>query len=253
MSLRTDGVIVAEYSERVLPLATASLGEEFRYQSLPLCVIDAVFSISISYTIVQRVVFRYCKYTNQGRVRLGEALPSVVEQESITAFCGRPEQVDPASMAIEVYGSRNRTSPRNGILKSDAVARFAGCLSSHGVDYLQDVSRVADSTKFENDIRRIPGQLSGLSLKYFWMLAGSEQFVKPDRMVLRFLASALSREVSTGDAMPLLQAACERLAGRHPSLTPRLLDHEVWKYQRGREKPGAKCSPTGRAAGSLEI
>jgi len=232
MGLEADGATVAAYAERLLPLNAASLGEEYRYQSLPLCVIDAVFSISIKYAIVQNVVARYCAHTAQRRVRAGTSLPPTSEQESITAFCERPKQADSAGMAERVYGSRNRTSPRSGILKADAVARFAGCLRSHGVEYLQDVPRVADSARFEAEIRAIPGQGSGLSLQYFWMLAGSDQFIKPDRMVLRFLTAALSREVPVREAGPLLRTACEQLTGRHPNLTPRLLDHEVWKHQR---------------------
>ena len=135
-------------------------------------------------------------------------------------------------MAKQVYGSRNLTSPRGGILKSQATLLFAKCLKAHSIEFIQDVPRVAQNTKFESDIRAIPGQRSGLSLQYFWMLAGSDDFIKPDRMVLRFLATALDRDVSVLEASPLLRAVCQHLASNYPKLTPRLLDHEIWKYQR---------------------
>jgi hypothetical protein len=61
MGLDSDAIEVAEHCERVLPLATASLGNEFYYQSLPLCVIDAVFSIGVRYEGVQNVIKRYCQ------------------------------------------------------------------------------------------------------------------------------------------------------------------------------------------------
>jgi hypothetical protein len=52
-------------------------------------------------------------------------------------------------------------------------------------------------------------------------------------MVLRFLESALSRSVADKEeAKSLMIAACQQLVAKHPHLTPRLLDHEVWKYQR---------------------
>jgi hypothetical protein len=41
-------------------------------------------------------------------------------------------------------------------------------------------------------IETIPGQGSGISFKYFSMLAGNGNYVKPDRMVKRFVADALS-------------------------------------------------------------
>ena len=44
-------------------------------------------------------------------------------------------------------------------------------------------------------MRAIPGQRSGISLTYFFMLAGSDDLVKPDRMLGRFLRGCLSHEV----------------------------------------------------------
>ena len=64
------------------------------------------------------------------------------------------------------------------------------------------------------------------------MLAGSDEFIKPDRMILRFLFSALGRQVSPVEAQLLLHGATQQLRRSYPELTPRLLDHEVWKYQR---------------------
>lgn len=234
MNLDSDAMTVASYVEQVLPLENASLSEEYHYQSLPLCVIDAVFSIGVRYAGTRRVVSRYCEFTKQQRIRPGDTLPPVSDQESISNFCDRPEQTDPALMATQVYGSRQRTSSKNGILKADAVARFAQCLRAQGIEFIQDVSRVAHSAQFEAEIRDIPGQRSGISLQYFWMLAGSDDFIKPDRMVLRFLQTALNRSVTVREANGLLRAACGKLVEKHPQLTPRLLDHEVWKYQRNR-------------------
>jgi hypothetical protein len=45
---------VAQYAERVLPLHSASLGDEYYYQSLPLCVIDAVYSTGVRYARAER-------------------------------------------------------------------------------------------------------------------------------------------------------------------------------------------------------
>ncbi len=177
MSQDSDALVVAAYAEKMLRLDEAKLGEEYYYKSLPLCVIDAVFSIGVRYKGTQNVVDRYCKYTNQQRIRVGDELPAVSEQESISAFCARPEQGDPPLMAEGVYQSRQRTSSKNGILKTEAVQRFAQCLRSQGVEYLQDVPRVADSEQFKTDVQAIPGQRSGISLQYFWMLAGWEEFI----------------------------------------------------------------------------
>jgi hypothetical protein len=242
MALDSDAMTVAVYAERVLPLA-ASLGDEYYYQGLPLCVIDAVFSIGVRYSGTRQLVARYCEYTQQRRLRVGKDLPPTAEQEAVTTFCDRPEQADPSRMAERAYGNRQRTSTKNGILKAEAAIRFAGALRSHGVEFLQDVPRIADSACFEADIRSIPGQGSGISLQYFWMLAGADDFIKPDRMVLRFLQSALSRSVPVQEASSLLRSACRQLAAKYPALTPRLIDHEVWKYQRTASAAESSSAP----------
>ena len=89
----------------------------------------------------------------------------------------------------------------------------------------------------ERAVRAIPGQGSGVSLRYFWMLAGSDDFVKPDRMVLRFLQAALGRPVPVAEAQRLLSDAAEQLKAKYAHLTPRLLDYAVWQYQRQQASP----------------
>ena len=82
-------------------------------------------------------------------------------------------------MIGEIYRNRLRllppviaanTSTRRGILKSEAVLHFSRVLHQHGVDYLQDVDSIIGSKDFEADIRQIPGQRSGTSLRYFYNL-----------------------------------------------------------------------------------
>ena len=140
-------------------------------------------------------------------------------------------------MANRVYRNRQRTSSRGGILKAEAALRFASCLRRHGIETFQDLPSVATHPGFEAEIRAITGQGSGISLKYFRMLVGSDELIKPDRMILRFLSKTLGREVGVEEAQDLLRAACTQLQERHPGLTPRLLDYVIWKFQRDWSEP----------------
>lgn len=185
MSKADDVAAVANLCQRVLPLANATLSDEYRYLSLPLCVLDAVFSINAKYDSTRQVVVRYCKYTGQDRIRPSAILVPQAQQESISTFCSRPEQTKPEAMAADVYRNRQRTSTRGGLLKAEAALRFAQVLQTFGVEYLQDVPKVSNDAAFQAAICAIPGQRSGVSLQYFWMLAGSDAFIKPDRMVTR--------------------------------------------------------------------
>jgi len=235
--MNNDIEVIAAHADKVLPLGSARLGGEYYYQSLPLCIIDAVYSIGVRYEGVRNVVARYCDHFNLRRTRKTKgAFPPVHEQESVTSFCEKVERIGPVAMAADVFRNRHRTSARNGILKADAVHRFALALRRHGIDYLQDIPRFPGSADLAMDILSIPGQASGISLQYFFMLAGSDDVIKPDRMILGFLKSVLGRSVSTAQAQELLSAVAERLRANYPHLTPRLLDHEVWKYQR--DQPG---------------
>jgi hypothetical protein len=64
--------------------------------------------------------------------------------------------------------------------------------------------------------------------------------VKPDRMVIRFLAAALSveeRSVAPDRAVALVQAAA-----KHFGIDQRALDHEIWEYQSGKRSGHDKVS-----------
>ena len=46
---------------RDLSSADLTLPDEYRYASLPLCVIDAVYSIGVTYEVTRRTVTRWCE------------------------------------------------------------------------------------------------------------------------------------------------------------------------------------------------
>lgn len=225
--------VIAKYADKVLPLDTASLSDEYYYQSLPLCVIDSVYSIGVRYKSVQNVISRYCSYYGLPRIREDRRLiPSIEDQESISEFCEQVRVVGVETMADEVFKNRQRTSPQSGILKADAAFQFAAALCEFGIEYLQDVPKAIGNDGLKRAIENIKGQGSGVSWKYFLMLAGSDDLIKPDRWVWRFVRSALNYSVSDNELVPLAQEAARKLNQMYPNLSPRLLDHEIWKYQR---------------------
>lgn len=217
-----------------LPITTGRLGDEYHYQSLPLCIVDAVFSIGVRYESVRAVVDRYCDFAGARKYRSSSSggFPPPEHQESVTRFCQRFEETGLERMTAEVFRNKQRTSTTGGILKTAAVLQFASVLRTHGVEYLQDVGTALASERVADELRDIPGQRSGISLRYFFMLAGSDELIKPDRMVLRFLERSLRRPVSVDEATPLLAGAVTLLRRTNPVLTPRLLDYLVWDFQR---------------------
>jgi hypothetical protein len=81
-------------------------------------------------------------------------------------------------------------------------------------------------TAVESAIHAVPGQGSGLSWDYFRMLS-TEDLVKADRMVLRFVAAAIGHAASRELASSLVRNAAMVLRAKYPQMTPRLLDGAI--------------------------
>ncbi len=220
-----------------LDLSESLNPEEYAYQSLPLCILDAVFSINAKYESTRNVVERYCRHYRLRQVRKDPlCLPPVEEQEPISDFVEKVANLGPEKFAGMVLANRQRTSTKNGIMKSEAALRFALALKLHKVEYFQDVGKIQGKEDFENAVMAIPGQHTGITVRYFYMLAGSDDFVKPDRMILGFLRDQLGERLSQDEAQKVLSEASDALKPEYPHLTTKTLDHHIWRYQRQQGK-----------------
>ncbi|AEJ38290.1 hypothetical protein TPY_0063 [Sulfobacillus acidophilus TPY] len=228
-----DAERLAEYMERTLPLRDLRLGNEYRYAHLGLALVDAVFSVGIKYTTTSRVVARYARYQRLTLFRPNETeWPSVKDQEPLDALVALGERLGPQRLADEVFQNRNRTSSSGGILKAEAVIQAARVFTDHGVRYFQDLPKAAANSAVEAAFRAIPGQASGVSWAYFWMLAGDDNLIKPDRHVLTYLETALGGPIGLERALAVIRGAAALLQPDYPAVTPRRLDYAIWNYQR---------------------
>ena len=66
------------------------------------------------------------------------------------------------------------------------------------------------------------------------MLAGNDNMIKPDRMISRFLFGILKRKLSLEEMHEAIGSAHDILAKDYHNLTPRHLDHMIWRYQRAK-------------------
>jgi hypothetical protein len=228
-----DAVRIATRAADKLPLSGAALTDVYYYASLPLCVLDAIFSIGVRYESTEAVVRRYCDYYRLPRIRPSrETLPRRAGQESVSGFITHVETVGPTAFAETVVRNRQRTSARGGVLKAEAVLEFARVLRTHGIEYFDQLPAFDEGSDLHRALRGVRGQSSGISVGYFWMLAGSDDLVKPDRMILGFLRDTLGRTIAPAAAGQVIRDAVGLLQQTFPHLTPRLLDFEIWKFQR---------------------
>ncbi len=240
----SDADLVYERALQTLPVVKARLPDDYFYAGLPLCAIDAVWSLGVNFKSVLNVAGRYCEKTGVPRFRRPDEIPVV--QETVSGLVAlldalnaeQPTNAEPGQLAASdrLFDNRKPTSHQSGILKADAVRRFAVVLRDHGLERLEDalemIATPAANDDIEKAIRAIPGQGSGISLDYFWMLAGDDSRIKPDTMVTRFLEETLGRKVKKGEPLCLLTLVSADLEGYNPHMTPRLLDHLIWRWQR---------------------
>ena len=242
--MTTDAAAIerlAACCEAHLPLTQAT--PPGYYHSLPLCMLDAVFSIGVRYEAAFAVVSRYAAHRGISAAEL-PALPPTDEQVTTSAFLDDYAHHGVDGMADRILCNRQRTSPRNGILKAAAVERWAKVLAEAGIETMQDakgefVSSGGDlpDPAIEEALLATPGQRSGMSLEYFILLLGDEMRIKPDRRIKAFLDAALGAHVEdNARVIHLLQQTCARLAPSYRNLTPRRLDKLIWEQQRARNR-----------------
>jgi hypothetical protein len=222
---------------KLIGLHEARLPDEYYYASLPLCVVDAVFSIGVRYESTRRTVRNWCD-SQTPAWRMIDRSPRSEQrrsQHTLEEFLGLLKGRDFRSLAQREFNNSQRTSSTNGILKAEATYMFAVALHHAGINDFGDTQEMTRLEKVRPTIIWIKGQGSGLSFDYFLMLSGCDAHVKADRMVRRFVANALgTTDVSAITAQQLVLEACEELKAHFPNLKPRLLDYEIWSYQRAR-------------------
>lgn len=225
------------------------LAEEYYYGHLACCVLDAVHSMGVRYESARQVPSRYCATYGLNRLRDNTAaLPAIGAQEPLSALVARIEDLGVECFASQVVRNRQRTSAVNGILKVDAVHRVARCLLHAGIETFQDLARAGSEPALEDAIRKIPGQGSGISWRYFCMLAGDDQQVKPDRHIMGFFAVFTQVAWSTEQAVDLVRQLCEHDVLQDCHLTPRSLDYAIWHWQRAQGRAsGGMCQAAAAA------
>ena len=230
-------ILLADHVVRV-GLVPVGVSAEYRYASLPLCVIDAVFSIGVRYSSTQATVARFCEKAAWPRFAMSRedrGAGSHGLSDLLRLYDGLAFEV----AADRLFGNRQRTSTSSGILKAEAVALFARSLQKSGIDSFAEITperlELAEAV-----ILGLPGQGSGIAFDYFRMLAGDDDIIKPDRMIQRFVARALgsNREPEPRQAAALVRLAARELVRRGQRWTPLSLDHAIWRYQRAQTVSG---------------
>jgi hypothetical protein len=193
------------------------------YDSLGLAMVDAIWSIGVRYQSVQNVIARYRAERLAGGHHAEADRPE--EVRSFIEASGGPE-----GFALRMR-NHQRTSSRNGILKAEAVLHEARMLEQERVAVAADLAGASDERlqHLRDKWSAVPGQASGISWRAFCMLVGLAE-VKPDRMIRRYVATALGRSGETAVGVDETRDLVMATAA-HLGVSPRVLDYAIWSYQ----------------------
>ena len=230
--------VVAAYADTHLDLESAQLSNAYYYQSLPFCIIDAVFSLGVRYGQVENVIRNAAKVTDWNIFRSnGSSFLSPHQQKKISDLLNEiNEHKNPCQTLFNNRGYAN-PSARNvpKVQKADLVHKFVGVLKRHEIETFQDLASYGNPDALDAELCALPALTSGVGVRYFRMLSGDENQVKPDRMIQRFIRDAIGKNLDANACVTVIQSACQIIKAKYSSLTPRLLDHEIWKFQRKRK------------------
>ncbi|MEV0709637.1 hypothetical protein [Nocardia aurea] len=232
----------------------------WRWVSLSLCVIDAVWSIAGRYhALVVPTVGKVGAVF--GLDELTVAATTVLPPDPIPL----PVLVSrfPEENSLRAVTTGNRTSSRGGIYKADAALRYARILTGHGIDTLAHAQGLlGDPDRFtavEQDLRGVPGDgAHAVRRNYLWMLVGADDLIKPDRMILRWFHQH-NVPADPVTATELIGRITDRLNSRaqhDTTASPRRytrweIDHAIW--QAGRRLTPAAASYTPNRADSYGV
>ena len=142
-------------------------------------------------------------------------------------------------MADEVF--RNGT-PLTGAMATNSVSvlRAARVLQRNGIDLLQNVpTRFCD--RIEHELRLSAG-LGETATRMLLMYTGSDDFVRGDSHIRKFVADAMGRKRISGvGAERLVRWSAYELV-----VSPRYLDYEIWRSRSMRTAAQDETEPSAR-------
>jgi hypothetical protein len=221
-------------SFEVVVAAAAALDPQARsrrWSSLSYCVLDAVWSISSHYDRVVVPLVRRVAAANGDHDPVFDAAGALPPDPlPLPLFLA---EYPTTEMLLPVTNGQ-LTSTKSGIPKAEATLRYARILVEHGVTDLAAVAELmADQTRWDTvgrALAKVPGD--GVRRGYLWMLSGADDLIKPDRMILRWLARH-GCPVTTDQARDIVVKAAQELTARlGRPITPWMLDHAIWQAER---------------------
>lgn len=195
--------------------------------SLALCIIDSIQSTGAHYASVLNVVNRYRELQGAAAATDGTA-ELLASFDQLGGVQGWAEKVGNFKPASTKQGASLKADVMHDVAQRlhDAGIRTSSQFREHGELSANNEDRRAALKKLWTSAE---AQRSGITFEYALMLAGLPG-VKSDRMVLRFVSTAIGHS----DLTPTSCATLVREAAAFLGVDATALDHAIWRKASGR-------------------
>lgn len=194
----------------------------YNYKSLPICLIDCVYSLRAKYySVTIPVVKRYADRYMNGDVDSSE--------DTISLFLQHMDEIGHQAFADNVV--KNHQKLGGNIPKEEVCYKLAQYLHYLHIDTLKDFQQFESPELLEIVIKAVKG-LGDAGANYLFMLAGDANRCKPDVHIHHCIKDACGCNISNEECQTLFTDAVAIMREEHPGLTVRMLDGIIWrKYQ----------------------
>lgn len=210
--------LFTDYCERTFDFD--SLGLPNHYRSLPMCILDDVFSLQADYdVVVMRITEWYARdFLNGDRYAQGHTLSQFMANVDASP--------NAQSFTDEHLGRQNKSCNRLKIELCYELARKLRCL---GIETLEDFRDYEYPDVIEIMIRSVKG-LKDQAVNYLFMLAGDSSRVKVDTHINKCVSAVFGTTFDNDTTQDLFARAVTILNANHPGLTVSRLDNIIWTY-----------------------
>ncbi len=195
----------------------------YDYRSLPICIIDCVYSLRTHYDkVTVSVIERYANYYLNGNIE--------DSSETISMFLKHFEELQDFSAFANIVNNHQKLG-RNSIPKEDVCYQIAKYLSYLHIETIEDFQKFESHEFLEKVLLSVDG-IGNAGVNYLFMLAGDPNRCKVDVHINNCIKSACGCELPSHEIQRLFTDTISILKKSYPELTVRTLDGIIWrKYQ----------------------
>lgn len=199
----------------------------YRYKSLPICLIDCVYSLRAKYdSVTIRIVQRYADMYLNGDI--------YSDADTVSNFIQHMDEIGHQAFADNVV--RNHQKLARNIPKEEVCYKLAQYLHYLHIENLEDFQKFESSELLEIVIKSVKG-IGDAGANYLFMLAGDDDRCKLDVHIHHCIKDACGCNISNKECQILFTDTVTIMKEKYPDLTVRMLDGIIWrKYQSKNDK-----------------